>query len=157
MPRPPATLAPEHAAAADMLTDRVRMLRALEAAYRAQLADVLAGVRAEASLLLGSGASASAVAAHLRAAGLPVGESLVRRWAADVDREPVRGIPVWWEIIDHRDPGVVRDELERILGMEVSADRAPCYRAPLTPQEIAALQRAMPDTVMGPLSEVYGD
>lgn len=156
MARPRATLTPEHTAAADNLADRARALRALNAAYAADSADELAGIRAEAALLLGSGASASAVAAHLRAAGLDVGESLVRRWAADVDREPVRDVPVWWEIIDHRDPDDVRKDLERILGMAVAPDKAPCYEVPVTAAQIERLKAALPDAPMGPVDEVYG-
>lgn len=157
MARPRASLAPEHTASADDLVGRVRDLRALDAAYAADSADELAGIRGEAALLLGSGASASAVAAYLRDAGVTVGESLVRRWAADVDREPIRDAPIWWEIIDHRDPDVVREDLERTLGMAVETDGAPCYEVPVTAAQVERMRANFPDSPMGPLDEISGD
>jgi hypothetical protein len=140
-----------------MLADRIRDKRTRDAVYAAESAADLAGIRGEAALLLGSGTSASAVSAALTDMGIHVGESLIRRWAAEVGRTPVRPVPEWWEVIDHRPADVVRAEIETAIGMTVQVDGAPCYVLALTPAQVETLRAAIPGgTVMGPLDETCG-
>lgn len=151
MARPPARIADETLDLAQDLARRVLHLRAIEAAHAVDHAAALSAVRGLTAVLLDDGVSPSAVANYLRSQGLQIGgESTVRAWAQDADRQPEASVPAWWEVIDHRDPAELQQMLERTLGMAVDVELAPVVRIPVTPQQVDALRAAMPDAIIGP-------
>jgi hypothetical protein len=147
MPRPPAQTDP----ITDHLAELLLAARAIDAAHAADRADYTASIRA-AARNLGPG-QRRATARALTEIGISVSEMLLRRWAS---QPTPTDTPTWWEVIDHRDPPQVVADLQRALGMAVDADLAPAYQVPVTSTQVGALRAALPDAVIGPLTEVAG-
>lgn len=157
MARPPARIADETLDLVQDLASRVLDLRAAEAAWAVDHAAHLGAVRALCAMLLAGDVSPSAIANYLRSQGVQLGgESTIRAWAADADREPEAGTPTWWEVIDHRDPAELQALMQRTLGMAVDVEQAPCIVVPVTPAQVDALHAALPAAIIGPADEVAG-
>lgn len=135
----------------DDLASAIRHGRALDAAHAANRALATTATRHLAAAI--PRGHVATVASALTTAGVPVDESLLRKWARAGELiDP----PTWWEIIDHRPPDELQTILETTLGMEVDVADAPCVLVPVTSAQVETLRAALPGAVIGPVAETVG-